>query len=673
MVQINFSLDWHIVSSSSDPVAALAAMELGNTLQAITGQSFPVVAEPLDSEPVIVLSHGDDERNDEEDGFRWHATRTGSGTDLIELHGHNPRGLLYAVYSLLEALGCLWVAPGTTGERIPRGARFSLPEEPVIETPSLPGRCLIVGHYAFMKDVEDWIIWAAHNRLNTIFLHVIDDPLALGAAPESQWQAHKATAVALARQRGMTIEHGGHGLTALLPRKLFKQMPTAFRYHNGKRTPDHNFCPTNAEGLAVIRRNAETHFRAHPEVDVLHLWPDDIPGGGWCECERCRVYTPGEQSLMAINTIAEVLERVNPKAQVAFLAYHDTEDVPAKVIPRRNVCLSWAPRKRCYAHATDDDACSVNVPHYTRIFHAQAGHFHAAGAQPPRVFEYYLDAVLFKSLLPPLPTVMQRDLCFYRDAGAHTVQALMTGDRPWLTPQLNAWLFGQLAWNPDQDLDTLLTNFCRATFGTDGSNLLTYYRSLEAAFALALDMVPEQILLEFDLGLKQFLNNPPADMGDPAFAPPEILHRKSRANAVIPDLVEDAARHLEAVRSTAIPDTWDAERAAFDLTRAWLRFDLSRVRLYKAVASTPIAPDARQHFDEAQAALDDVLAWGDMHIADSRFRRNFMSIHRMFWQFRLNKIRAENFVGAVGKWMLKIKSLIQIICLFLRIRGIYDD
>ena len=42
-------------------------------------------------------------------------------------------------------------------------------------------------------------------------------------------------------------------------------------------------------------------------------------------------------------------------------------------------------------------------------------------------------------------------------------------------------------------------------------------------------------------------------------------------------------------------------------------------------------------------------------------------------QFRLNKIRAENFVGAVGKWMLKIKSLIQIICLFLRIRGIYDD
>jgi len=664
MIQIDFSLDWHIVSSLSDPVAAQAAMELGDTLQRITGRSFPVVAEPLDGKPAIVLSHGDGE----DDGLRWHAT-----PNSIELHGHNPRGLLYAVYSLLETLGCRWVAPGMAGERIPHDVRFDLPEKPVMETPSLSGRCLIVGHYAFMKDVEDWIIWAARNRLNTIFLHVIDDPLALGAAPENQWQAHKATAVPLARQRGMTIEHGGHGLTSLLPRKLFKQMPHAFRYHNGKRTPDHNFCPTSVEGLAVIRQNAKAYFRAHSEVDVFHLWPDDIPGGGWCECEHCRAYTPGEQSLMAINAIAEVLEQVNPKAQVAFLAYQDTEEAPAKVTPRCNVCLSWAPRNRCYAHATDDEACSVNAPHYAETFCAQAEHFHAAGAQPPRVFEYYLDAILFKSLLPPLPTVMQRDLRFYRDAGAHTVQALMTGDRPWLTPQLNAWLFARLAWNPDQDLDALLANFCRATFSTDSPDLPAYYRSLEAAFALALDVVPEQIQIEFDLGLGQLVNNPPADMGDPAFAPPEVLRHKSQANAAISDLVEEAARHLEAVRSTAIPDIWDVEQTAFDLTRAWLRFDLSRVRLYEAIASTPVAPGARQRCDEAQAALDDLLAWGSMHIASSRFHRNFLSIHQMFWQLRLNKIRADHFVGAWGRWILKIKSLIQIGCSFLRLRGMYDD
>jgi len=682
MIRVDFSLGWHIVCTSADPVAGLAVAELGSTLQGITGREVPAEMERSEGKPALVLSHGDGEQ----DGFRWEARPDADGGDeyipdirSIELQGHNPRGLLYAVYSLLEALGCRWVAPGTGGERIPRGVRFDLPEEPVadeyirVETPALPGRCLIIGHYAFMQEVEEWIVWAARNRLNTIFLHVIEGPLALGAAPERQWQQHKGMAVALARQRGMTIEHGGHGLAGLLPRRLFKRMPGAFRYHDGRRRPDHNFCPTCAEGLAVIQKNAEAHFRAHPEVDVFHVWPDDIAGGGWCECERCREYTPAEQGLLAINAIAEALEGVNPAAQVAFLAYHDTEDVPAKVRPRPNVCVSWAPRKRCYAHATDDGACAVNVPRYAETFRAQAEHFRAAGAQPPRVFEYYLDGILFKSLLPPLATVMQRDLRFYRDAGAHTVQALMTGDRPWTAPQLNVWLFARLAWNPDQDLDRLLADFSRATFGSESADLPAYYRALKAAFQLALDVVPEQIKIEFELGLLELMNNPPADMGDPAFAPPEVLRRKSQANAGIADLVEEAARHLEAARPAAEPQAWEAERAEFDLARAWLGFDLSRVRLYDAIASRPVPPEARQHLDDAQAALDEALAWGEAHIEDARFRRNFSGIHRVFWQGRLNAIRANYFAGRWGAWMLRGRMLLQIAGVFWRLRGLYRE
>jgi hypothetical protein len=375
---------------------------------------------------------------------------------------------------------------------------------------------------------------------------------------------------------------------------------------------------------------------------------------------------------LAINAIAEALERVNPAAQVAFLAYHDTEDVPAKVTPRPNVCVSWAPRKRCYAHATDDDACAVNVPHYAETFRAQTEHFRAAGARPPRVFEYYLDGILFKSLLPPLATVMQRDLRFYREAGAYTVQALMTGDRPWTAPQLNAWLFARLAWNPNQDPERLVGDFCRATFGSESADLPAYYRALEAAFQLALDVVPEQIKIEFDLGLLELMKNPPADMGDPAFAPPEVLRHKSQANAAIASLVEEAAGHLEAARSSATPEAWEAERTEFDLARAWLGFDLSRVRLYDAIASRPVPPEARQHLEAAQAALDETLAWGKAHIEEPWFRANFMGIHMIFWQGRLNAIRANYFADRWGGWMLRARMLLQIAGVFWRLRGSYN-
>jgi hypothetical protein len=523
-----------------------------------------------------------------------------------------------------------------------------------------------------MQQVEDWIVWAARNRLNAIFLHVIEGPLALGAAPERQWQAHKEAAVDLARQRGMTIEHGGHGLPDLLPRKLFKQMPDAFRYHHGRRTRDHNFCPSSELALTVVRRNAEAHFRTHPEVDVFHLWPNDIPGGGWCACERCVEYSPSEQSLLAVNAVAEVLETVNPEAQIGFIAYMDTEAVPERVTPRQNVHMLWAPRSRCYAHGTDDDACAINAPHYAETFRAQVVYFEDACAQPPRVFEYYLDAILFKSLLPPLASVMQRDIRFYWDAGAHTVQTLMTGDRPWLTPQHNAWLFARLAWDPEQELDTLLADFCRATFGTGSPDLPAYYRALERAFALALDIVPDQVQRNMAFDIKKIVDTPPADMGDPAYAPPEVLRKKCEINAVIEELLKEAADRLETARSMADAEAWTAERVAFDLSSAWLRFDLARVCLYDAVATTPVAPDARQRFDEAQSALEQVLAWGETHIEDARFRRNFRAIHRTFWGLNLRRIYGEHFVGKWRRRLVRLQSLLQLARTFLGMRGMYN-
>ena len=330
MTPVDFTRDWRILArfSSSDRDASLAAAELCQILKQVMGHDIPVVLETPTGIPVIRRWHDAGEM----DCFDWQA-----GRDAIDLHGHNARGLLYAVYDFLEALGCRWIAPGDGPATLPPSAvRFELLGGKISEIPALPGRCLIIGHYAFMQQVEEWIVWAARNRLNTVFLHVTTQSPPLGSAQESQWQRHKEVAVKLARQRGMTIEHGGQGLTELLPRKYFKQMPEAFPSSNGRRTPEHNFSPTNEAGLAVIRDNSERHFRSQPEMDVFHLWPDDIADGGWCDCERCQGYTPSEQALLAVNVVAETLEAINPKAQISLLAYHDTVQVPAKITP-----LNW--------------------------------------------------------------------------------------------------------------------------------------------------------------------------------------------------------------------------------------------------------------------------------------------------------------------------------------------
>jgi hypothetical protein len=99
--------------------------------------------------------------------------------------------------------------------------------------------------------------------------------------------------------------------------------------------------------------------------------------------------------------------------------------VPDGVRPRPNVCLVFAPRERCYKHSLTDPSCRRNARHRNLLL-AQVEHFRAAGAAPPRVLEYWFDAIRFPGGVPDLTAPMADDLRFYRGAGVDTVQILAT-------------------------------------------------------------------------------------------------------------------------------------------------------------------------------------------------------------------------------------------------------
>ncbi|MGB8252264.1 MAG: DUF4838 domain-containing protein [Anaerolineaceae bacterium] len=657
-MQLDLTKSWQIhLRDPGNPTCHLAARELSVFLQQICAKPILITDKPDHNKSTFELSCGKNVL----DGFEWRV-----GRQRIMLSGSNPRGLLYAVYDFLETLGCIWFSPGMTGMSIPKGTHFSIKRTVGKAKSSLPGRCLILGHHAFMQVSDEWIIWAARNRINTIFFHVIDEPLAIGAAPETFYQQIKSHAVTLARERGMTVEHGGHKLTSLLPHSLFRRMPAAFRMRDGKRTNDHNFCPSDPAGLAVIRKNGRTWFESHPEVDIFHLWADDIPGGGWCECEHCRGLTPSDQLLMAINALAEVLEQVNPDAQISFLAYHDTEQPPQYIKPRQNVSALWAPRMRCYAHAIADRRCKVNNPKYRATFKDLVKVFDRNGARPIRVFEYYLDAILFKSILPPLIDVMQSDLKTYGKTGAHTVQALMTGDAPWYSPQLNTWLFARFAWNPRQDAKLLIKRFSLAAFNT---NLTTYYRKLEKAYRLALDLVPEQIKMVGEEASLDVLQHPPVDMGDPFFASKKSLSRKVKSGVKIERLIKAAEAALESAANGN--PLLARERVCFILQKAWLQFDCARVQLYRAVAEKNKSK-IETALNKAKSSYQSVLAWGDTHISDIRHRNNFRMIHTAMWGLRLARIELDTTRRGISGLPLRLKTMLEMLTLLSKMRRCYE-
>jgi Domain of unknown function (DUF4838) len=398
-VRLELERGWRLEADRSRPEAALAAAELEAALGA-----------PGADGVCVVLSHDHGTR----DRFRRRAAPS-----RVELHGESPRGLLFAVYSTLKELGERWPWPG---EHRARSDRAALADQ-VEDGPALAGRCLVLGERALVDDAEDWITWAARNRLNRVFVHASTAASPAGAAPEATWRERRDGAVALARERGMTIEHGGH----LLPELLDSDDLRALAEGGGL-----------TEGA---QRVVEEHVLAHPEADVLHLWGADVPtgaGGG---------RDASEPALRTANALAELADAVRPGTRLAFLAYHETEAVPRGVRPRKNVCLVFAPRERCYDHALADPECACNS-RYRELLLAQIDHFRAAGAAPPCVFDYWFDAILFAGGVPDLTRTMANDLAFYRDVGVHTVQMLITGHGRTPSPHPNPPAFARLAWNP---------------------------------------------------------------------------------------------------------------------------------------------------------------------------------------------------------------------------------
>ncbi len=242
----------------------------------------------------------------------------------------------------------------------------------------------------------------------------------------------------------------------------------------------------------------------------------------------------------------------------------------------------------------------------------------------------------------------------------------MTGDAPWHSPQLNPWLFARLAWNPKQKVEQLIRQFSLAAFNTD---LSLYYAALEKAYQLALDLSPEQLKMTGEQASLNLLQSPPVDMGDPFFARSTTLSAKARAGARIERLVTSAQASLDSAANGN--PLLARERETFQLHKAWLQFNHARVLLYRAVKSRNKS-QIKIRLEEAKAAYQSVLNWGDTHILDKRHRLNFRIIHTGLWGLRLTRIELNTTRRGLFGLPLWGKTMLQLLSLYQKMRGCYE-
>ena len=360
----------------------------------------------------------------------------------VVLISQTPKGILNGVYELMEQLGYLYLLPGLDGEWVPEEIR-ELPEGLQIKNPRFPFRG-IFREDVVAKDLysaEGWIRFYAKLQFNALSFDRED-------------------LVPLAEELGIRMEIGGHGFSKLLPREEFDDNPELFRLFQpedfkGKRLSDSNMCITNPVTKKIVKENFRKKVTECADVHAIHLWPDDLPAGGWCLCPSCRAFTPEDQAVLCMKTLSDVLDEEKSDLKLPVIAYHDTMTPGREIDVDKNMFLLFAPRERCYGHSLDDPNCKRNK-FYLDALEQWMKKFDGIGDN--HTFEYYCDQILFRGLYPFIPSIIIDDMRAYQSSGIECHQSLQVANQC-ISPEYNMLVFAKAHWDENISVNSFAAEF----------------------------------------------------------------------------------------------------------------------------------------------------------------------------------------------------------------------
>jgi len=202
-----------IIAEDAAPPERFAAAELASAIEAMSGVRLPVLnqiqagaealllvgpgAVRLAGADVLAASQLDDVKGD---GYAI-TTMADRNPPVLTLVGKQPRGTLYAVYSLLEdTLHCGFF---TDGGRIPNRPEVIVPRLPLLPTPAFGVRAVYVPTFfygprrfqATLWNAEEWRVflrWMARKRQNALVVEFSGATRAWGAAFDQAFPEAKA-------------------------------------------------------------------------------------------------------------------------------------------------------------------------------------------------------------------------------------------------------------------------------------------------------------------------------------------------------------------------------------------------------------------------------------------------------------------------------------------------
>ena len=437
-----------------------AAEELRSALQKITGKNYSVtrsdnvpaggalvLGTPESSPAVRTRSATLQLDGDKEETI---AIRTIDGN--LYLAGNMPRGVLFAVYQYLQdKLGVRWWKPGSDGEEMPRREAIELPQLKIRYCSPFHSRSVnMTGQYS---DPETEL-WLVRNFINSD----LRDPELL--------------------EKTGTIRTGGGHSVALYDVSMRKTHPEYYAFRNGKRDLNQGYmgCWSNP-GFHQYMLKKHLEIIDKERLDVMSIYPADV--GYYCTCPDCVAIDsdPSTRWFKYYSKLTSELKKLRPNVVFGSIAYQYYSTPPKMTVDRQLLqFIRFCQYDRCNFHplsAPCNEGSMKKINEWLKC--TDVG-----------IYGYHFDMFLADTtwLSAPFWKIFQDELQTFRKMGIRRVLTELPikrlnetyavrnqFDRLGFSP----YAYVQLLWNPDADLDSLLDQWCRFSFGPAAECMHRYF------------------------------------------------------------------------------------------------------------------------------------------------------------------------------------------------------
>ena len=372
------------------------------------------------------------------------------GNDLV-IGANNKRGILYGVYSYLEALGYRYYT--ATLEKIPEAYDVFVPNDINIEwTPTM-------WHRDTMFKVAWDPVFAVKQKINHDF----------------QRNELKNNA----KYGGFSGYIGGgrylvHTFKYLLPAGTYRAShPEWYAQNVGTAYSTDEYiqpCFSNYDSIDVVMASVDALIANDPTASIISISQND--GGKFCKCEKCNAakekYNESGVMLLYINKIAKKIKEKYPHIKVDTLAYDWSLEAPKDVIAEDNIIVRFC-TEMCPFHDDSHRCETLNTKEqYFLDWQSHASEF--------SVWTY---PITWSNLFNCWPNYyeLKSHIAFFVKHGVKAIYQEGIAEDSCEFPELKAYVLAKLAAYPemsDEEFEYHISDFMEAYYGQGWKHVRDY-------------------------------------------------------------------------------------------------------------------------------------------------------------------------------------------------------